>query len=209
MKTEILSSAIEHIDDPFITEAANYRPHPAVRSAATFRRLIALTAAAVLCHCAALPALAAADVDGAYLLLYAISPALAQQMKPLNLSCEDNGIRMDVLSADVSDDFPIAANLDSDTAHICIALTDLTGERIDATTDLFDSYFIRSPFDSAAIYCASYCPCMVSTSRLSCAPVVSQMRQPSRSMATGLLSSCAPRWDAPSTHGANGLPPAA
>lgn len=150
MKTEILSSAIEHIDDRFITEAANYRPHPAVRSAATFRRLIALTAAAVLCLCAALPALAAADVDGAYMLLYAISPALAQQMKPINLSCEDNGIRMDVLSADVSDDFPIASGIGGDTAHICVALTDLTGERIDATTDLFDSYFIRSPFDSAA-----------------------------------------------------------
>lgn len=50
----------------------------------------------------------------------------------------DNGIRMEVESA----------GLEGDTARIYVSLQDLEGDRIDETTDLFDSYAIRRSFDS-------------------------------------------------------------
>lgn len=96
-------------------------------------------AAACLCLMLAIPALAAVS-EGAYSLLYSISPATAQFFRPVNLVDEDNGIQMEVVSAYIHEN----------TAEIYIALRDLTGERVDETIDLFDSYFIRGPFDSEA-----------------------------------------------------------
>lgn len=95
-------------------------------------------AAACLClaFCLAMPA-AAASVPAVYEALYAVSPAAAQFFKPVQLSCEDNGIRMQVASAYIH----------GDTAEIYVSLQDLEGERIDETTDLFDSYDIRTPLD--------------------------------------------------------------
>ena len=53
---------------------------------------------------------------------------------------EDNGIRMEVVSAAVQ----------GDTAEVWVSLQDLAGSRVDETTDLFDSYSIRSPADQSA-----------------------------------------------------------
>lgn len=106
------------------------------------RPLIAL-AAAVICLALAVPAFAmpalAADPSG-YALLYSISPAAAQFFKPVNRSDEDNGIRLTVDSV----------YLHSDTVEIYVALQDLTGDRLDETTDLFDSYRINRGFDCSA-----------------------------------------------------------
>lgn len=106
------------------------------------RPLIAL-AAAVICLALAVPAFAmpalAADPDG-YALLYSISPAAAQFFKPVNRSDEDNGIRLTVDSV----------YLHSDTVEIYVSLQDLTGDRLDETTDLFDSYRINRGFDCSA-----------------------------------------------------------
>lgn len=82
----------------------------------------------------------AAGVPAAYDLLYAISPAAAQRLRPVRLSCESNGIRMEVLSAYIH----------ADTAEICVSMRDLTGDRVDETTDLFDSYDIGTPFSCSA-----------------------------------------------------------
>lgn len=106
------------------------------------RPLIAL-AAAVICLALAVPAFAmpalAADPSG-YALLYSISPAAAQFFKPVNRSDEDNGIRLTVDSV----------YLHSDTVEVYVALQDLTGDRLDETTDLFDSYRINRGFDCSA-----------------------------------------------------------
>lgn len=106
------------------------------------RPLIAL-AAVLVCLALAVPAFAmpalAADPNG-YALLYSISPAAAQFFKPVNRSDEDNGIRLTVDSV----------YLHSDTVEVYVALQDLTGDRLDETTDLFDSYRINRGFDCSA-----------------------------------------------------------
>lgn len=106
------------------------------------RPLIAL-AAVLVCLALTVPAFAmpalAADPDG-YALLYSISPAAAQFFKPVNRSDEDNGIRLTVDSV----------YLHSNTVEIYVSLQDLTGDRLDETTDLFDSYRINRAFDCSA-----------------------------------------------------------
>lgn len=106
------------------------------------RPLIAL-AAVLVCLALTVPAFAmpalAADPDG-YALLYSISPAAAQFFKPVNRSDEDNGIRLTVDSV----------YLHSDTVEIYVSLQDLIGDRLDETTDLFDSYRINRGFDCSA-----------------------------------------------------------
>ena len=56
------------------------------------------------------------------------------------MSCEDDGIKMEVISAYIN----------ADKADIYISMQDMTDERIDETTDLFDSYSINRPFSSSA-----------------------------------------------------------
>lgn len=131
-----LLHAIGGISEDLIADAAL----PQVHHARHLRRLAALLTAAALCVVAAVPALAAADVGAAYQMLYAIAPAAAQKLKPVQMACEDNGIRMEVVSA----------LAEGNSAHIEITVQDLTGDRIDETVDLLDSYQIHRPFDSSA-----------------------------------------------------------
>lgn len=102
----------------------------------TVRKIIP-AAALILCLCFAAPALAV-NSPAVYRLMYAVSPAVAQFFVPVREACEDNGVRMEVVSACVH----------GDTAEIYITMQDLTGERIDETTDLFDSEQLHIPFDS-------------------------------------------------------------
>lgn len=83
---------------------------------------------------------AAANVPVFYQLMYSVSPTVAQFFMPVQKSCVDNGIKMEVVSAYIHDN----------TAEIYITMQDLTGNRIDETTDLYDSYSINRPFDSSA-----------------------------------------------------------
>lgn len=144
MKREIISGAVGSINSRYIQEAANYFDQPREKrrrshAVLSVRRLIALAAVIALCFAAAVPALAANNAS-AYELLYAISPGLAQKLKPVQLSCESDGIRMEVISSDI----------EGDMAYVYVSLQDLTGDRLDETTDLFDSYSINRPFDSSA-----------------------------------------------------------
>lgn len=84
----------------------------------------------------------AASMPAFYNVLYAISPSTAQFFKPVQLSCEDNGIRMEVS----------AAYIHENTAEIYISVQDLEGTKFDETIDLFDSYQLNTPFD-----CSSHC----------------------------------------------------
>jgi hypothetical protein len=56
------------------------------------------------------------------------------------MTCEDNGIVMEVCSAAAS----------GQEAFILITMRDEAGQRVDNTIDLFDSYSINRPFDSSA-----------------------------------------------------------
>lgn len=82
----------------------------------------------------------AANVPAVYKLMYLVSPNVAQFFMPVQKSSEDNGIKMEVVSAYIHDN----------TAEIYITMQDLTGKRVDETTDLYDSYSINRPFDSSA-----------------------------------------------------------
>ncbi len=82
----------------------------------------------------------AANVPAVYRLMFFVSPTVAQFFMPVQKSCEDNGIKMEVVSAYIHDG----------TAEIYITMQDLIGDRVDETTDLYDSYSINRPFDSSA-----------------------------------------------------------
>ncbi len=90
-----------------------------------------------VCFCSAVPVLAATGNELAYEVLYSISPVIAQKLKPVNASCEDNGIEMTV----------VAAEVDGNKATILVSMRDNIGERLDETTDFFDSYSIHTPYD--------------------------------------------------------------
>jgi len=126
--------AIGGIADEIIQEAAA----PKKKRRARLRYMVLAAAAAMLCLTVSVSALTAADVGAAYQLLYAIAPDAAQRLKPVRQSCTDNGIRMEVVSAQIS----------GDTAELLVAMQDLEGKRVDETIDLFDSYSIRSFSDS-------------------------------------------------------------
>lgn len=133
-----LLDAIGMINDDAIRDAKAYKCSnmPSMR-----KRWIAAVVAIIVCFTVAVPALAA-TVPAFYEMLYSISPATAQFFKPIQKSCEDNGIRMEV----------VAAHISENTAEIYVSMQDLEETRIDETIDLFDSYNINTPFD-----CSSHC----------------------------------------------------
>ena len=99
------------------------------------RRMIAAAVAVALCL--AIPALGA-RVEPIYRLMYLVSPSVAQFFVPVERSCVSSGVEMEL----------VAARLEGDTAQFYITLKDLEGDVLDGTVDLYDSYSIRSPFDS-------------------------------------------------------------
>lgn len=105
----------------------------------TFRKPAMVFVSICLCLSLAMPVLAA-TVEPIYELMYMVSPTIAQFFMPVQKSDEDNGVRMEVVSAYIHDN----------VAEIYITMQDLTENRIDNTTDLFDSYSINRPFDSSA-----------------------------------------------------------
>ena len=124
--------------DPAYIEAADAQPNARRRVRIKWG---ALAACICLAIAIAVPAMAA-TIPAFYDVLYKISPATAQFFKPVQRSCEDNGVRMEVE----------AAYIHEDTAQIYISMQDLAGVGLDKTTDLFDSYRIHTPFGSEG-YC--------------------------------------------------------
>lgn len=98
------------------------------------RRLVAIAAAAAVLL--STPALAAQTEPG-YQLLYLLSPASAQFFQPVQRSCTDNGVTVEVASVHV----------EGNTAQAYIALR---GDTVDANCDLFDSYNFHVPFDQSS-----------------------------------------------------------
>lgn len=133
MKREDLYHGISGICPEYLDEVDAYKP----RKTTHWKRWATAAACISLCFCGAVPALAVADNGVIYEWLYAVSPSMAQKLKPVNVSCEDQGIQMEVAAADIE-----GAN-----AKILVSMQDMTGERLDETTDLFDSYSIHTPYD--------------------------------------------------------------
>lgn len=137
MRGSELLNKMELIDPEYIL-AAERKPVPKRNR---LKKWYAIAACLCLIFCLAVPALAA-SMPVFYDMLYAVSPATAQFFKPVQLSCEDNDIRMEVS----------AVYIHENTAEIYISMQDLEGTKFDETIDLFDSYQINTPFD-----CTSHC----------------------------------------------------
>ena len=136
MKNDKLIDAIGMISDDKILKAKNTT---AKIYKFSVKKTIALIAAVVLCLTASVPVLAAAtEIEPIYNAIYSISPSLAQKLKPVRMSCEDQGIRMEVESAYIHDN----------EANIVVSMQDIEGNRVDRTMDLYDSYRINRPFSS-------------------------------------------------------------
>lgn len=130
-----------HPDDELlcdILKAAHNSGKKKMRTPSLRKPLIAVMAICV-CIFLGVPALAA-TVEPVYQLMYAVSPGIAQFFMPVQKSDEDNGVKMEVVSAYIHEN----------AADIYITMRDLTGDRIDGTTDLNDSYSINRPFSSIA-----------------------------------------------------------
>ncbi len=134
MNAEKILSALTDVRDDFVVDAAApVRRHRPVRWLGTL--------AAALVLCLALAATAAAYTDTGYAILYALSPAMAQSLKPVNETCEKNGVRMAVTDAGIEDN----------AAYFRLALTDLAGDIFDDTIDLCDSYDVKKGFDASVV----------------------------------------------------------
>jgi len=138
MNEDRLMDAIGMIDEGIIADARSSGARIKTISRSS-RFVIALAAALVMLFGASLSAVAAGS-DAVYQILYGFSPSVAQMVKPVNKSCTDNGIRMEVISADII----------GSEAYIYISMEDITGDRVDSTIDLFDAYDINRNFDCAA-----------------------------------------------------------
>lgn len=141
MKKKNISDAISNINSQYIEEAMDFRMKKKKKNSIV-KKIIAVAASFALIFSFSVSTLVAADFTPAYELLYSLSPTVAQKLKPVRMICEDNGIKMEVVSASV----------EGNEAKILISIQDLEGDRIDETTDLFDSFSIKTPFG-----CSSSC----------------------------------------------------
>ncbi|MBQ1518636.1 MAG: hypothetical protein IIZ53_02160 [Ruminococcus sp.] len=132
MNTDQLLDAIGDISDKYINEAHQTRIIKKHRF-----KPFAIAAAAVLCIAAPLPLGVAAGSENAYNTLYMFAPSVAQTFKPVEESCVDQGIRMEVISAEIN----------GSEASIFLSMQDLEEDRLDETVDLYDSYDIHLPYD--------------------------------------------------------------
>ncbi len=125
--------AVGMIDEELIAEART--PNKIYKFSA--KKIVAVTIAAVLCLTLAINAAAMAYGTSVDEMLYAFFPSAVQAFTPVRLSCEYDGIRMEVISAEI----------DGDEAKVYISMQDLEGDRIDRSVDIFDSGNIRTPHD--------------------------------------------------------------
>ncbi|MBQ8001070.1 MAG: hypothetical protein IJ298_07735 [Ruminococcus sp.] len=137
MNADKLLDSIGMINEEYVEEACNPTPK-LIRKKSVFK-LALVAVIALLCISLIVPTFAVV-VREPDKLLYAMFPSIAQKLKPVQMSCVDNGIKLEVISANVTDT----------EAQVYVSLQDLQGDRVDDTTDLFDSYNIRRPFDSNA-----------------------------------------------------------
>ncbi len=141
MFKERYKQLFEHIhSSDALVERTLAKARRPIHSRFSMPRLMKLVpvAAFILMLTIATPALAA-NSTAFNELLYRFAPAAAMHYRPVNLSCEDSGVTVELM----------AVNINDDTAEMYIAVQ---GEMIDGTVDLFDSYSLDTAKDSNA-YC--------------------------------------------------------
>lgn len=136
--TELVKERIlESIEDKYISEAIAYMKEDKgkkQRVIATLGRMAAVLALIVGLSISSLMIAVAAGSIAAYDVLYALYPEIATKLMPVKVSCEDQGICMEVEGVSIQDS----------QAYIYISMQDREGERIDGSIDLFDSYRIHT-----------------------------------------------------------------
>lgn len=141
MKKDKMEILMDGLNDRYICEAAAYMEKKKDSGSRRLRKAWTAAAGFAVILFLSLSGLSMAAASGnipAYDILYSLYPEAAKRLIPVNISCEDNGIKMEVESVSVHED----------TAEIYISMTDLIGDRIDDTIDLFDSYRIHVPEDN-------------------------------------------------------------
>lgn len=132
MRSDTFIKAMGNIDERFLDVEA---PKRKIRRRWT--AWVAGAAAAVLLIACPLPVMTAFGSDEAYNVLYSISPRIAQDFKPVQKSCTDDGIEMTVISA----------KREGSRAEVYLTMRDTTGECPYGDWDLFDSYTFNFPYD--------------------------------------------------------------
>ena len=84
MNAKKFSDAMSELDNKYIDEALNYKKKV---KKPIWIKWGAMVASLLLVFTMSVPALAAADFGPAYNLLYKVSPAIAQKLKPVSMSC--------------------------------------------------------------------------------------------------------------------------
>ena len=111
-----------------IAKMESGRPHRARKPL----KIILAVAAALACVSTAVAANQEADLR----VLYQIAPGMAEYLQPVGQVCEDRGVKLEVVSADV----------EGSTAKVYLSLTDTTGSLFgDAAPDLYDSWHLDYP----------------------------------------------------------------
>ncbi len=134
MTREDLLQAIGEIDENMALQAEEEKR---VRKMNGKKLVVLAVAAALLLSC--VTGAFAATNETVNDLLYKVWPWAAQALKPVNLSSEDQGIRMEVVSA----------FLQGNEVFVTLTMRDLTGDRLDETMDLFDSANLQLPYDGS------------------------------------------------------------
>lgn len=139
--TELLKEKIlDGIEDKYLSEAMNYSQSHKMREKRFIAALEKLVASVVIIIGLSFSSLVIATSAGkmtAYDILYTLYPDIAVKLLPINVCCEDEGIRMEVEGVSV----------ENDCAFVYISMQDLEGKRIDESIDLFDSYSIHTNAD--------------------------------------------------------------
>lgn len=111
-----------------IAKMESGRPHRARKPL----KIILAVAAALACVSTAV----AANQEAVLRVLYQIAPGMAEYLQPVGQVCEDRGVKLEVVSADV----------EGSTAKVYLSLTDITGSLFgDAAPDLYDSWHLDYP----------------------------------------------------------------
>ena len=136
MKEKILDG----IEDSYLSEAMDYAKIHKVkkqRGIPVLGKMAACFAIIIGLAISTLSIAVAAGNMAAYDVLYAIYPEIAVKLMPVNASCEDGGICMEVEGVSIQDN----------SAYVYISMHDLEGNCIDESIDLFDSYSIHTNAD--------------------------------------------------------------
>ncbi len=127
-----IMDAIGMIDEEIIAEAET---EIIIRKHKGRKIIISLIAALIILFAFGITTIAKEFNFNLDWVLYNTFSDIAERLKPVNLSCEDNGIKMEVISA----------KKEGKKAYIYISIQDLDGNRVDETIDLYDSVILNLP----------------------------------------------------------------